>query len=212
MGYYTRLIDKLKVVEDAITGNKLNLLEQTIYITTDAGQNATGSGISGVQRSDYANVKTMPELSDLLVMPSPLRSRGTHPEQDVIFRAEPGSGKTWSLQQLVLLLAYTLFESKEPVPLVPILVPVQRLAVLMRDASPAEREGDLLLFFIEKNFSGDEKKMLLQVRSGSVKMAETYCMPEPEPSPCSARTCRHTAFGRSSLASMALTREPTSRR
>ena len=66
VGYYTRLIAQLKMVEDAITGNKLDLLEQTIYITTDAGQNATGSGISGVQRSDYANVKTMPDRKSVV--------------------------------------------------------------------------------------------------------------------------------------------------
>ena len=91
VGYYTRLIDKLKVVEDAITGNKLNLLEQTIYITTDAGQNATGSGVSGVQRSDYANVKTMPELADHVQVVTLVGEVGEEPGSGVELRGYSGA-------------------------------------------------------------------------------------------------------------------------
>ena len=164
--YCTWLVKDLEVVEDAITGNKLNLREQTIEVTTDAGVDATGTGISGVQRADYLAAKSMSDLAKLLLTPSPDRAQGIHTEQDVLIRAEPGTGKTWAIRQLALMLATELQQpGNEPVPLVPMIVPVQRLAVLMRKASAREREGDLVKFFIEKTFSGNERTMLLQARA-----------------------------------------------
>ena len=69
---------------------------------------------------------------------------------------------------MVLLLAIDLLKSTEPVPLVPLLLPVQRLAVLLRGARPEEREADLLRFFIEKEYSDNEttRRMLLQASVG----------------------------------------------
>ena len=133
----------LKDVEDAITGNTLDLLKETIYITTDAGQDATGTGVSGAQRADYVGVQTIEQLAKLLAAPSPLRARGIHEEQDVLIRAEAGTGKTWSIRQLVLLLAIDLLKSTEPVPLVPLLVCVQRLVKYSAAAKAANT--DLLL-------------------------------------------------------------------
>ena len=149
------------------------MLEQTIYVTTDAGKDATHTGISGVQRPEYVRIKKIDELAELLLVSSPQRAHGTHEEQDVLIRADPGTGKTWSIRQLALLLARKLKESKEPVPLVPLLVPVQRLAIHMRKASPEERKGDLICLFIKKEFSGDEVKLLLQERCAG------RCTPKP---------------------------------
>jgi hypothetical protein len=76
-------------------------------------------------------------------------------------------GKTWSLLQLALILAKFLGQSSEPVGLVPLLVPVQRLALLMRcyPAALQQSGADLVRFYIEGNFAGEERQMLLQVRA-----------------------------------------------
>ena len=139
-------------------------MEQTIAVTTDAGVGATGTDISGVQREDYLAVRSMHDLAKLLLAPSLHREQGIHTEQDVLICAEPGTGKTWAIRQLGLILAKELQQpGNEPVPLVPLIIHVQRLAVLMRMATTEERQGDLVKFFIEKTFNGDERTMLLQV-------------------------------------------------
>lgn len=84
--------------------------------------------------------------------------------QDVIIRAEAGTGKTFGLQQLALLLATELQASEDAVPLVPLLIPVQRLAVLMRQTGRGREEqaDDLLAFFINAQFEGADRDLLLQ--------------------------------------------------
>ena len=149
-------------MDDAITGNKLDLMTQLIHVSMDAAT-ASDGGISGVQRADYISVGTVPQLARLLRASSPARAHGTHQEQDVLIQAGAGTGKTWSMRQLTLNLAKFLERSAEPVPLVPLLIPVQRLALLMR-AFPGNAEllnQDLVRFFIHHAFSGDEQLMLL---------------------------------------------------
>ena len=164
--YCTRQATDLEMVEDAITGKSLDLSTQTIYITTDASEDATGTGISGVQRPEYVDAKGMAQLAKLLMARSPHRVHGTHEGQDILIRADPGTGKTWSIRQLTLLLATELRgPSSEPVSFVPLLVPVQRLAVFMRKATEQERSSDLIAFYIEKAFDAEDRKLLLQVQS-----------------------------------------------
>ena len=165
--YCSRRVDEFKEVEDAITGNTLDLHSQTIYITMDAGENATGTGFSGVQRRDYRTVRQIGDLVDLLLKPSPRRAQGTHENQDVLIRADPGTGKTWSIRQLMLMLVEKVLAQagSEPVRLVPIMIPVQRLAVLMRKATADELRDDMLRFYIKKQYQGDEQKLLLQADS-----------------------------------------------
>eukprot|EP00966_Prymnesium_polylepis_P203155 4706309-Prymnesium_polylepis.1 len=120
-------------------------------------------GISGVQRQEYRSIKQIDDLIAPLAKPSPRRDEGIHEEQDVLVCAGPGTGKTWSLRKLALLLATKLQATgTEGVPLVPLLVTVQRLAVHLRAASAAARKGDLLRFYIEAEYQGDERKLLLQ--------------------------------------------------
>jgi hypothetical protein len=62
------------------------------------------------------------------------------------------------------LLAEHLQTSTDPVPLVPLLIPVQRLAILLRrNGLSASDSRDLIKSFIEFEFSDGVRRMLLQV-------------------------------------------------
>ena len=85
--YCTDLVEELKMVEDAITGNQLNVLTQTIHIETR-------QEYGGVRRSEYFEVNTVKDLANILLKSSRHSSHGTHAEQNVLIRAGPGTGKT----------------------------------------------------------------------------------------------------------------------
>ena len=155
--YCARLASKLAVIEDAITGNMLDLQTQTIRVSAEARGAKATDGAKGVRRA----VETMPDLLEPLLLPAPERKHGTVPEQDVIIRAEAGTGKTFGLNQLTLLLATSLQTPNDAVPLVPLLLPVQRLAVLMRQAELDTQPDDLIRFFIEREYSGADQQLLL---------------------------------------------------
>ena len=137
-------------------------LPQTVFIGTDTGKDATNEAETklGVQRGTWSAVLDMPSLSTQLLQPSPKRAQGTHEAQPVLVRAGPGTGKTWSLQQLAWLLANDLQSNPEAVKSVPLLVRVQRIAGY---AASSKREGfdNLLLAYIDKEHSGDDKKVIL---------------------------------------------------
>ena len=113
---------------------------QLIHITTHSGAGATGTGKDGVQREGWSSVKEVKGLAKLLLKPSPARLRGTHEAQGVLIRADPGTGKTWSMNQLTHRLAESLkADSKGAgIKLVPLLVPVLELLVV-----PLEQEYPL---------------------------------------------------------------------
>ena len=129
---------------------------QLIHITTHSGAGATGTGKDGVQREGWSSVKEVKGLAKLLLKPSPARLRGTHEAQGVLIRADPGTGKTWSMNQLTHHLAESLkADSKEAgIKLVPLLVPVQQLAKHVAEPNP-------LLAFIRARFKGNEREALL---------------------------------------------------
>ena len=118
--YVTALHERLATVEDAITGNRLNLAKQLIHITTHVGEGATGTGLDGVQREGWSSVKQVAQLAELLLAPSPKRPQGTHESQGVLIRADPGTGKTWSMQQLAHTIAGKLTHVKHPALAVPV--------------------------------------------------------------------------------------------
>ena len=136
---------------------------QTVFITTDAGKDALNDEAEklGVQRDGWVGVADMMSLSKQLLTPSTKRATGIHEAQPVLVRAGPGTGKTWSLQQLGWLLAKEMKNSTEGVRPVPLLVRVQRLA---RYAKASERAGfdNLLLAYIDKEFKDTEKSVVLQ--------------------------------------------------
>ena len=133
--------------------------DQLILIETIAGEGAAGKGISGVQRAGWKDVKDMTALAELLAAPSPARAQGTHEAQGVLILAGPGTGKTWSTQQLAYELARRALVSQEALPVVPLLIPVQRMLSVI-DAT--EQSDTLLVKYITSRFSGDGREALLQ--------------------------------------------------
>ncbi len=150
--YVTALHNQLATVEDAITGNTLILAEQLIHITTHVGEGATGTGFDGVQREGWSSVEQVAQLAELLLAPSPKRPQGTHESQGVLIRADPGTGKTWSMQQLAHTIAGKLASAEHPggVMLLPLLVPVQQLAKSMGEPNP-------LLSWVASKFEGAQR-------------------------------------------------------
>jgi len=166
--YVDEQLEELGLVDDAITGNRLRIEEQLIYIGTDARKEAAGKGITGVQRADWSDAGDMQTLAQLLAAPSPARSQGTHEAQGVLLLAGPGTGKSWSTQQLACLLLQKARASSEALPSLPLLVRVQHmLAVLSRagvDVAAAQgKDGPSLLeHYIKAAFKDLVRDALLQ--------------------------------------------------
>ncbi len=111
-------------------------------------------------------VQTIKDLAALLVVPSTERMHGAHPEaQPVLVSADPGTGKTWSMQQCIYLLAEQCKEMPEP-RLVPVLVYVRRLARSMRMQRRAGKGlgSNLIREYLIAEYKDDEprRNMLLQ--------------------------------------------------
>lgn len=136
--------------------------DQLILIETIAGEGAAGKGVSGVQRAGWKDVKDMNALAELLAVSSPARAQGTHEAQGVLILAGPGTGKTWSTQQLAYKLARRALDSQEALPVVPLLVPVQRMLSVI-DAT--KQIDTLLARYITSSFDGDEREALLQAHA-----------------------------------------------
>ncbi|CAE7204717.1 prsA [Symbiodinium natans] len=131
--------------------------------------------IAGVQNSSFEQVRDISEMIPLLLHPSRVvqgRSHGAHSAQPVLIRAGPGTGKTWSMQQLLLLLAQELAGGEPGTSnavkfrFVPLLIPIQKLARMLR-TRPAGMEGEtssnLVLFFIRAEYpEGPTRNMLEQ--------------------------------------------------
>jgi hypothetical protein len=135
------LLTSGEMVEDAITGNKFKIADQLLYLTMETGaEGADGSTIAGVQRADFAEVKEIRALVKLLLADSVSRDRGMHEVQPVLLCAGPGTGKTWTQQQLIFLLASSVhsqpkFIGSTAPRLVPLLIYVQKLARIFADSA-----------------------------------------------------------------------------
>lgn len=129
--------------------------------------------IAGVKSASFANVHAITDLVPILLQPNSRRINGRRITDPVLVRAGPGTGKTWSMQQLLHSLAKALmnpliYASARRVPL---LVPIQKLARMLRKkstdgASPGAEALDtnLIRFFIkeDENLSAEYRQMLLQ--------------------------------------------------
>ena len=130
---------------------------QLIYITVLTDKKSEGTA--------WQQITSMEDLTALLVTPSPARAHGTHESQGVLVRAGPGTGKTVSLQQLTRLVAKRLQASAETdagIGLVPLLVSVQRVAAYLKKGTLRLESGDLLRAFIDVEYSGKTRDLLLQ--------------------------------------------------
>ena len=128
--YCTFLMQTEDKVEDAITGNSLQIKDQLIFMVAY-------NVVNGCNPPNYMTVGDVPQLVKLLVEPSPKRPHGTHTAQPVLCRAGPGTGKTWMIKQSLFLLASELVVDDEAngggVRLVPIIVFVQRIVRLLNE-------------------------------------------------------------------------------
>ena len=154
--YLEDIVEKEALVEDAITGNKLRIKDQTLHISTstDAADNLRPIP------ADW-KVEHVLDLVKILLIPSPNRAHGCHSTQPVLVRAGPGTGKTWMAKQAVFTLADRLLRGggngiMDGIRLVPIVVFVQRIIYLLRE-SGSTKQTSLLRRYIESIYSG--KKM-----------------------------------------------------
>ena len=114
----------------------------------------------GVQSDEWLEAKNMVTIAGLLAKRAPLRSQGRFESQPLLLRAGPGTGKSWSMMQLVFLLAKLAISSRsEAVRFVPLLVPVQKL---VRYFDPSQPDANLVLAFIRSEFHSPVREMLLQ--------------------------------------------------
>ncbi|CAE7773870.1 unnamed protein product, partial [Symbiodinium sp. CCMP2456] len=128
---------------------------------------------SDADDSSNTDVRDISEMVPLLLHKSRVvqgRSHGAHSCQPVLIRAGPGTGKTWSMQQLLLLLAQELAgggqkEDFVKFRFVPLLIPIQKLARMLRQRSASDEEAssNLVLFFIRTEYpQGPTRNMLEQ--------------------------------------------------
>ena len=159
--YLTASEDK---VEDAITGNHLQIKDQLIFMDALNLPN-------GCNPPEYMHLADVPALCHVLVQDSTKRHNGTHNAQPVLCRAGPGTGKTWMVKQALFLLAEKLGSDNpgEGIHLVPVIVFVQRIVRLLNELGddPSELLSDpngLMRWYIANQFAEkkEEKAMLLQ--------------------------------------------------
>ena len=151
--YCEDIIVREALVEDAITGNMLRIKDQTLHIST-----ATEAQDNVRSIPAEWNVNDVRDLVGLLLVSSPNRAMGLHPAQPVLVRAGPGTGKTWMAKQAVFTLADRLqrgMGANDGIRLVPIVVFVQRIIYLLREASTtSSKQQSLLGRYIESVYSG----------------------------------------------------------
>ena len=150
-------------VEDAITGNSLQIKDQLIFMKM---LNVP----DGCNPPNFAVINDVPKLVNESIIDSPKRTQGTHLAQPVLCRAGPGTGKTWMIKQALYLLAEHLEEAGRPgIRLVPIIVFVQRIVRLLRElgddpSALLQDPNGMMRWYINSEFSDrkTEATLLLQ--------------------------------------------------
>ena len=79
-------------------------LEEHAYAHMRGMPEANTSG-GGRQVPKWKDVKAVTDFESLLLAPTAQRWTGHHKAQPLLLRAEPGTGKSWSMLQLRLILA-----------------------------------------------------------------------------------------------------------
>ena len=70
----------------------------------------TGEVVTGVTSERLLELQRIQDLAEVLVEPSPGRSHGELQAQPFLIRAGPGTGKTWSMQQLIYCVSASQYE------------------------------------------------------------------------------------------------------
>ena len=155
IGHCRELERQTEELEDGITGVRLKTVSQTLKIQTQGHvAQAKEQAMHGSSSTDSDDAQTVTDLAGRMLAPSPSRERGVHPSRPVLLCANAGTGKTWSSVQLAHELATRCQRqdsfAADGVPLVPLLVYVQRLVRLM-----GERPADaaLLVQYVAREHS-----------------------------------------------------------
>ena len=162
--YCEYLMTHEDTVEDAITGNKLKIKDQLIFMS----QLEVPGGCNPPQ---YASIRTVSQLIKEQTELSPKRAEGTHAAQPVLCRAGPGTGKTWMVKQALFLLARKLADPSTAgggVRLLPVMVFVQRIVRLLREmgddpSALLQDPNGLMRWYISSEFVDrkEEQQLLL---------------------------------------------------
>ena len=166
------LAASLELVEDAITGKKLKIREQLLYIDLHRVDAAPPSSSSTGLRLSWDGIRQAKDIAHRLLASRVRHRQGAVDPPPVLVSAGPGTGKTWSALQLAHELAVLSggaeskggFGAFAPVP---ILIFVQRLSRHVRSAlqqgKPAGKD-DLLRLYIEAEFSQKDPRRELMLK------------------------------------------------
>ena len=156
-------------VEDAITGNTLDVKEQTINISTKNDRAASGAGLT-IAKGQEADVE---QLARAFSRPRRHRVFGVPDKfNPVLVRAAPGTGKTWMVQKLVFELSGICpldVMQHDGVGLVPVLIYVQRLARFVREAPKKHpdkwperpKPSDFLELYLKAEYTNNAKRVAM---------------------------------------------------
>ena len=153
------IVARERHVEDAITGNTLDIAEQLVDVSTQEGVEGSINRLG----ETITNVK---DLARILRKPDEHRKNGSHTSQPVLVRAGPGTGKTWMSKQAAYTLADQLGETAtkdvhKGVRMVPVIMYIQQIVYVLRDTE-APNVADLLEVYLRKVYPEWHVATLLQ--------------------------------------------------
>lgn len=153
------IVARERNVDDAITGNTLDIAEQLVDVSTQ-------EGVEGSVNRLGESINNVRDLSRILRRPDEHRKNGGHVSQPVLVRAGPGTGKTWMSKQAAYMLADQLGETAEEgahkgVRMVPMIVYVQQIVYVLRDTVVPTVEN-LLEVYLRKMYPDWHVALLLQ--------------------------------------------------
>ena len=146
LDYLETVKEKNAIVQDAITGKALHIQDQVVVIST----RTVDDGL-GLHREGWSDIDDILILSNKLSEPAPYRQQGIYTAQPILIHAGPGSGKSWTIARIAYELAQnasnTLHHQNI---LLPLVIPVQRLAMLEEQGLSCA--GSLVTDFIRQEY------------------------------------------------------------
>jgi len=164
--FLKRIRTKHAEMEDAITGKRLSTTEQLIQITIS---NREAAGAGGLQYADYMDATNIRDIAELTLSTAPA---------SLLLVADPGTGKSWSANQLVFQMADWCLSRETPLPILPFLLTVQELAKLHETRKDAKLQtnarSNVVLAFLTSLQKVGTEKLQAQLPSASMLDEEDY--------------------------------------
>ena len=147
-----------EIVDDAVTGRKLQASEQLLLF--DAAQTSGAWPGSSHQHNRVSDVSALAKLMvrSATAATKQQRPRGSCGGYPVLIRGGPGAGKTFAIQQLAAAIAAAGRDEapeleRTPLRLLPLVISAQKLARHLQSASGSVAPTDLLSFYIDAEFA-----------------------------------------------------------